>query len=74
MPTKIARGRFHAEEPTMARKDRSDITIGAFEEKHDLPPGSIRHPDGRDVRSDMKLGTLRKEAEKTKEGKKPKRT
>lgn len=50
----------------MVRKDRSDITVGSFEKKHGLPPGSIRHPDGRDVRSDMKLGTLRKENENPK--------
>lgn len=56
----------------MARKDRSDITVGAFEKKHGLPPGTIRHPDGRDVRSDKKIGTLRKENEKeSKKSKKP---
>ncbi len=48
----------------MTRKDRSDIRVGAFEKKHDLPPGTIRNPDGRDTRSDKKLETVRKEAEK----------
>jgi hypothetical protein len=48
----------------MARRDRSDIRIGTFEKKHGLPPGTIRNPDGRDTRSDKKLGTVRKEADK----------
>jgi len=46
------------------RKTRSDCRIGTFEKKTGLPAGSIRHPNGRDVRSDMKMGTLRKQAEK----------
>lgn len=48
----------------MARKNRSDIQVGNFEKKHGLPPGTIRNPDGRDTRSDKKLGTVRKENEK----------
>lgn len=48
----------------MSRKDRSDITVGSFEKKHGLPPGSIRNSDGRDTRSDKKIGTIRKEGEK----------
>lgn len=48
----------------MARRDRSDQTVGAHEKKHGLPPGTIRNPDGRDTRSDKKIGTIRKEAEK----------
>jgi len=48
----------------MARKDRSDQTVGAHEEKHALPPGTIRNPNGRDTRSDKKIGTIRKEGEK----------
>lgn len=42
-----------------ARKDRSDITVGAMEEKHGMPPGTVRNEDGRDTRSDKKLGTIR---------------
>lgn len=48
----------------MPRKIRSDITIGNLEKKLGISPGSFRNPDGRDTRSDKKLGTLRKEAEK----------
>ncbi len=50
----------------MIRKTRSDCTVGAFEEKHGLPPGTIRNPDGRDARSDKKIGTIRAAAEKKK--------
>lgn len=50
----------------MARKDRSDQTVGSHEKKHRLPPGTIRNPDGRDTRSDKKIGTIRKESEKNK--------
>jgi len=50
----------------MARKDRSDQTVGSHEKKHDLPPGTIRNPNGRDTRSDKKIGTIRKEGEKKK--------
>ena len=46
------------------RKTRSDCTVGSFEKKHGLPPGSIRNKDGRDTRSDKKIGTLRKEYDK----------
>lgn len=48
----------------MARKVRSDCTVGTFEKKNGLPPGTIRNPDGRDTRSDKRIGTIRKEAEK----------
>lgn len=48
----------------MARKDRSDQTVGSHEKKHELPPGTIRNSDGRDTRSDKKIGTIRKEEEK----------
>ena len=48
----------------MARKDRSDIRIGTFEKKHGLPSGTIRNPNGRDTRSDKKLGKVRKGAKK----------
>lgn len=50
----------------VARKVRSDCTVGTFEKKHGLPPGTIRNPDGRDTRSDKKIGTIRKENEKRK--------
>jgi hypothetical protein len=46
------------------RKDRSDMRVGEHEKKHGFPPGYIRHPSGRDVRSDMKLETLRKKDQK----------
>jgi len=48
------------------RKTRSDCTVGTFEKKHGLPAGTIRNPDGRDTRSDKKIGTIRKEAKKNK--------
>ncbi len=47
-----------------ARKDRSDMTVGTFEAKHGVPPGTIRNEDGRDTRSDKKLRTIRKEGAK----------
>ncbi len=49
---------------TMKRKVRSDCTVGTFEKKNGLPPGTIRNTDGRDTRSDKKIGTIRKEAGK----------
>lgn len=52
------------ESVSMARKIRSDCTVGTLEKKYGLPPGTIRNPDGRDTRSDKKVGTIRKEAEK----------
>ncbi len=45
------------------RKTRSDCRVGSFEKKKGIPHGSIRHTNGRDVRSDMKIGTLRKQVE-----------
>ena len=48
----------------MSRKVRSDCTVGSFEKKNDLPSGTIRNANGRDTRSDKKIGTIRKEAEK----------
>lgn len=50
----------------MARKIRNDCTIGTLEKKLGVPAGTFRHPSGRDMRDDKKLGTLRKEAEKSK--------
>ncbi len=44
----------------MPRKDRSDMRVGTFEKKHDLPAGTMRNPNGRDTRSDKKIGTIRK--------------
>ena len=43
------------------RRTRSDCTVGTFEKKHGLPPGTIRNKDGRDTRSDKWIGTIRKE-------------
>lgn len=43
------------------KKARSDCRVGTFERTRGLPPGSIRNPNGRDARSDKKIGTLRKE-------------
>lgn len=48
------------------RQTRSDCTVGTFEKKNNLPPGTIRNKDGRDTRSDKLIGTIRKEAEKGK--------
>lgn len=53
----------------MARQIRSDILIGNLEKKLGIPSGSFRHPNGRDMRSDKKLGTLRKELEKANKSK-----
>lgn len=49
----------------MARQIRSDATVGSVEKRMGVPPGTIRNPDGRDTRSDKKIGTIRKEAEKS---------
>lgn len=48
----------------MARKTRSDCTVGSFEKKHGLPAGTFRNKNGRDTRSDKLIGTVRKEASK----------
>lgn len=48
------------------RKTRKDCTVGEFEKKHGLPPGTIRNPNGRDTRSDKTIGTIRNEHEKNK--------
>ena len=45
----------------MARKIRSDCTVGSLEKKLGVAPGTFRNKNGRDTRSDKKLGTLRKE-------------
>ncbi|SEN29106.1 hypothetical protein SAMN05216436_11436 [bacterium A37T11] len=48
----------------MARKIRKDIKVGSLEKKLILASGSIKNLDGRDARSDKKLGALQKDAEK----------
>ena len=48
----------------MVRQVRSDCTVGSFEKKNNLPPGTIRNKDGRDTRSDKLIRTIRKEAKK----------
>ena len=50
----------------MSRKLRSDCTVGTAEKKLVLPPGTFRNANGRDTRSDKKIGTIRKESEKKK--------
>lgn len=49
----------------MMRKVRSDCRVGTFEKTRGLPPGTIRNSNGRDTRSDKKIGTIRKESTKT---------
>jgi hypothetical protein len=44
----------------MARKIRSDATVGAIEKRLGAS-GIFRNKDGRDTRSDKRLGTIRKE-------------
>ena len=46
------------------RRTRSDCRVGTFEKTRGLPAGSIRNKNGRDARSDKKIGTLRKEYSK----------
>lgn len=53
----------------MARKIRSDCTVGALEKRIGAS-GVIRNENGRDTRSDKKIGTIRKEAEKIGKNKK----
>lgn len=48
----------------MARQTRSDCTVGAFEKKNGLPKGTLRHKDGRKMRSDKTIGDIRREGEK----------
>ena len=50
----------------MARKLRSYCTVGTAEKKLGLPPGTFRNANGRDTRSDKKIGTIRKESQKKK--------
>lgn len=46
------------------RKIRSDAKVGNVEKTRGLPPGTFRNDDGRDTRSDKKIGTIRKEKSK----------
>lgn len=48
----------------MVRKIRSDAKVGNVEKSRGLPPGTFRNPNGRDTRSDKKIGTIRKENSK----------
>ncbi len=48
----------------MPRKVRSDKTVGSVEKDLGLSTGAIRNKDGKDTRSDKKLGTIRKEQSK----------
>ncbi|MGN0344337.1 MAG: hypothetical protein ACI4EC_05170 [Lachnospiraceae bacterium] len=48
------------------RKTRSDCRVGTFERTRGLPAGSVRNPNGRDARSDKKIGNLRKDYERFK--------
>lgn len=50
----------------MIRKTRSDCTVGTFERTRGLPAGTFRSLTGRDIRSDKKIGTIRKESKKYK--------
>ncbi len=50
----------------MPRKVRSDKRVGKVEEDLGLSTGAIRNKDGRDTRSDKKIGTIRKEQSKQK--------
>ncbi len=44
------------------RRTRSDCSVGTFEKTRGLPAGTIRNKDGRDTRSDKRIGTIRKES------------
>jgi hypothetical protein len=43
---------------------RSDKKVGKMEKDLGLPAGTVRNPNGRDTRSDKKIGTIRKERSK----------
>jgi len=40
------------------------MKVGTFEEKHGMPPGTVRNKDGADTRGDKLLKTIRKESKK----------
>lgn len=48
------------------RKVRSDCRVGTLEKTRGLPSGSLRNPNGRDARSDKKIGMLRNDYKKAK--------
>lgn len=48
----------------MPNKPRSDKRVGKLEKDLGLPAGTVRNPNGRDTRSDKKIGTIRKEQSK----------
>ena len=46
----------------MTHHTSDECRVGKFEKEYDLPPGTIRNRNGRDTRSDKKIGTIRKES------------
>lgn len=48
----------------MARQIRSDITVKNLVKKYGVPKEALRHPNGRAMRSDKTLGSIRKDAAK----------
>lgn len=54
------------EDKIMAKRLRSDCRVGTAEKNLGLPAGTFRNKNGRDTRSDKKIGTIRKEHNKGK--------
>ena len=52
---------------TKARKTRSDSTLKSFAKKNGLSEQSFRHKNGRKIRNDILIGTLRKILQKEKD-------
>lgn len=50
----------------MIRKTRGDCRVGTFEKTRGIPAGALRNPNGKDARSDKKIGTLRNDFSKKK--------
>lgn len=48
----------------MSRRVRGDKQVGNVEKDLGLPSGTIRNKEGRDIRSDKLVKTIRKEAGK----------
>lgn len=48
----------------MARQTRSDCTVGTFEKKNGLPEGTLRYKDGRKMRSDKTIDSVRRDDKK----------
>lgn len=46
----------------MTQHTSNECRVGNFEKEYELPSGTIRNHNGRDTRSDKKIGTIRKEA------------